>query len=163
MVNDYELIYLYKGSRCDMVLQQIINKYRPLIWKKIYQFYVQPKDQDDFYQEATITLLLAINTFDESRNKTFTRYFELILTRRFIALKNRAPKYVLVDKPELLESEYEETYDTLEEPATLSPLEKKVFDLYVNKGKVVSSIAVTLNMTEKSVKNTIYRIKVKIK
>ena len=59
--------------------------------KMIHLFNVEPKDQDDFYQEAIILLVDTVYTFNEQKNKTFTRYFELVLKRRFIRLKQQLP------------------------------------------------------------------------
>src|SRR5690606_40887599 len=79
MVNDFELIYLYKQNREETVLQEIIDKYRPLIYKNIYKFYVKQQDIEDFYQEGVLALLQTIEVFNEDVGKTFTKFYELIL------------------------------------------------------------------------------------
>lgn len=163
MKNDYELIYLYKETNNEEALIKLINKYKPLIWKNIYKFYVPLSDQSDFYQEALITLVHALNTFDPIYNKTFTRYFELILYRRFIALKKASPKYILAPKPELLFREEPPSLFIFFDLKSLSDFEKKVWDLYYNERKIIKSIAEILNTNEKSIKNAIYRIKCKLK
>jgi len=161
--NDYELIYLYKNTQDDDIFQIMIQKYSPLIWKNIHQMYIEPKDYDDFYQEGIILLHQAMLTFDDTKNKTFTRYFELILVRRFVYLKNKTKSLILYPKPELFESVYEENFDSIQEPENLAPLEKKIYDNYFLEKKIVTTIAAELKISEKSVKNAIYRIKKKMK
>ncbi|CDR31382.1 RNA polymerase factor sigma-70 [Acholeplasma oculi] len=163
--NDYELIYLYQTTKDEHILNIIIEKYRPLIWKNIYRFYVEPKDRDDFYQEACLLMLDALEVFDLSRNKTFTKYYELILFRRFIHLKDKSPKYILYDKAELIESSYTPSFDAidkLEEGFHLTAFEKDVFKLFFTDKMTQDNIAKTLDKDIKSIKNAIYRIKVKI-
>ena len=163
MKNDYELIYLYKETSSEEALIKLINKYKRLIWKNIYKFYVPISYHDDFYQEGLITLVNALNTFDSSYNKTFTRYFELILYRRFIALKKESPKYVLAPKPELFFKEEPPPFFIFFDLKSLSDFEKRVWDLYYNERKIIKSIAEILKTDEKSIKNAIYRIKCKLK
>lgn len=163
MINDYELIYLYKESMNEAIFERIIEKYRPLIWKNIYKFYVKPQDQEDFYQEAIILLYQALNRFDEEANKTFTRYFELILIRRFVQLKDKTAKYVLFPNSELIEGTYTPDFDILHEEIKLAPLEEKIYKMYFIDKMITKSIAEELQISEKSVKNAIYRIKCKLK
>src|SRR5690554_6557116 len=162
--NDFELIYLYRQNKSETVMALIIKKYTPLIWKNIYKFYIPIKDQDDFFQEALMTLYTCVMTFDELKNKTFTKYFELVLFRRFIALKDQSAKYVLIEKPELLKESYIPVYDHVDiEGLHLSKLEKDIYEMYFNDKLTIDSIAKTLNKDKKSIKNAIYRIKVKLK
>ena len=162
--NDFELIYLYRQNKSEAVMELIIKKYTPLIWKNIYKFYIPIKDQDDFFQEAVMTLYTCVMTFDEFRNKTFTKYFELVLFRRFITLKDQSAKYVLIEKPELIKDSYTPVYDDIYlGDIYLSPLEQKVYQMYFKERMTHASIAKSLNKSLKSIKNTIYRIKVKLK
>ncbi len=163
MINDYELIYLYKETQSEEALKKLIIKYKPLIMKNIYRFYIEPQDYDDFYQESIITLVDCLNRFDTSYNKTFTKYYELILYRRFIALKNKTPKYILAPKPELFFKEYEPNVDIEFNFEVLSSFEKEVWDLYYNELKTMDSIAEIMEVDLKSIKNAIYRIRCKLK
>lgn len=163
MLNDYELIYLYKEDRSDEVLERIIDKYRPLIWKYIYKFYVDSKDQEDFYQEALLALIVSIDSFDEKHNKTFTKFFELVLFRRFITLKDKAPKYVLFPKSEIIQDSYTPDFDRLEENVHLAPFEKEVCRLHYDERLTIETISKMLEKDKKSVRNAIHRIKVKLR
>ena len=162
--NDYELIYLYRTTKSEAIIDIIFQKYKPLIWKNIHKFYIPMKDQDDFFQEALMTLLECIQRFDETMNKTFTKYFELILYRKFISLKDKSAKYILTEKVELLQETYTPITDTIDTSNIyLSPLEDAIKRMYFDERLTMESIARNLNKDIKSIKNAIYRIKVKIK
>lgn len=162
--NDYELIYLYQTTKSEDVISIIFQKYKPLIWKNIHKFYIPTKDQDDFFQEALMSLLECVNTFDESKNKTFTKYFELVLFRKFITLKDKSSKYVLIEKPELIKESYTPIYNHVNiESLYLSELEQSIYTMYFEKRLTIDTIAKQLDKEKKSIKNAIYRIKVKIK
>jgi RNA polymerase sporulation-specific sigma factor len=162
--NDYELIYLYRTTKSEAIIDIIFQKYKPLIWKNIHKFYIPIKDQDDFFQEALMTLLECVQRFDESMNKTFTKYFELILYRKFISLKDKSAKYVLIEKVELFQESYTPVHQTVDiGNVYLSPLETEIKRMYFDERLTMESIAKSLNKEVKSIKNAIYRIKVKLK
>jgi len=162
--NDYELIYLYRSTKSESVISLIFQKYKPLIWKNIHKFYIPSKDQDDFFQEALMTLLDCVNKFDESKNKTFTKYFELVLYRKFITLKDKSAKYVLIEKPELIKESYVPSYTHIAvDDLHLSVLETTIYKMYFEDRLTIDSIATKLTKDKKSIKNTVYRIKVKLK
>jgi RNA polymerase sporulation-specific sigma factor len=60
-------------------------KYKHLISKKIGMFHLG-YDYDDMMQEGYMVLYRSITSFDMAEQKTFTRYFELNLKRRFITI-----------------------------------------------------------------------------
>ena len=105
--NDYELLYLiYEGD--EEALGTVFNKYDPLIKKKLYDFKIARGLYDDFYQEGLIILYLAVKTYNPFLNKTFTRYFELLLTRRIMTLlrnvKKENEKIVVIESDILRDS-----------------------------------------------------------
>ena len=162
--NDYELIYLYRTTKDEHIISVIYEKYKPLIWKNIYKFYIPSKDHDDFFQESLMVLFDCINNFDASKNKTFTRYFSLVLFHKFIQLKDKSSKYILIEKPELIKESYEPSYEpVLNEDIYLSPLERQIYQLYFKDKLIIDSIAKNIGKSKKSIKNTIYRIKTKLK
>lgn len=162
--NDYELIYLYRTTKSEEVISLIFQKYKPLIWRNIHKFYIPSKDQDDFFQESLMTLLDCVYSFDESRNKTFTKYFELVLYRKFITLKDKSSKYLLIEKPELIQESYTPVYNHINiDDLNFSELEKEIYNMYFELHLTIDSIAHKLGKEKKSIKNTIYRIKVKVK
>jgi len=141
----------------------MFGKYENMIWKNISLYNVGTRDKDDVFQDSLVLLNKAITIFNESKGKTFTRYFELILKREIIHKVNRMPKHILIDKPELLPG-----YSIIEEEIDFdfnlkTKLEKDVFNLYFIEKRKISFVASSLEMEEKQVYNCIYRIKKKIK
>ncbi|MBM7452891.1 RNA polymerase sporulation-specific sigma factor [Acholeplasma morum] len=166
--NDYELIYLVRDQQDMMALEIMFEKYDKFIHKKISQFYVFDSEREDFHQEGLIMLHKAILTFKESFNKTFFKYFETILERKFINLTNKRKKYynqidTLIDEarraPLFIEEEPKEYFRPL---CFKSPLEEEIYRSYYLNQESISSIANRTNLASKQVYNAIYRIKKKL-
>ena len=85
--NDYEIINLIKEGNQD-ALALMFDKYKNLISKKICKFNLV-YDYDDAYQEALMILYKSIVKFDDHQLKSFTRFFELNLDRRFITIVSK--------------------------------------------------------------------------
>ncbi len=104
----------------------------------------------------------ALQTFDESKNKSFTRYFELILKRQLYRMKKNIPNYYLYDNTDFCKgASYIE-----EEPIEIefsSELELIVHDLYFLKRRSVSEIMRQTGYTKKQIYNTVFRVKEKYK
>jgi RNA polymerase sporulation-specific sigma factor len=160
-MNDYELIYLVQNHQDGIALEFLFEKYQLLIWKYIHQYDVPYYEQDDFFQEGLLMLHKAIMTFDESKNKTFTRYFELILKRRFWALLKKLPKYVIKEIPEIPGG-----YILEEEPIIIpdlkSKLELDIFEMHFLNGESIKNISKKTGYKPKQIYNAIYRIKEKL-
>lgn len=165
LINDYELIYLFQMHQDDIALECLIGKYERMIWKYIHLFNVSLNDQSDYYQEGIMLLHKAVAYFDENKNKTFTRYFELILKRRFFRLKNKEPKYVLQEEKEFFERlEYEEEIEF--KPLNLilkNEIEKSVYQLHIIEGHDIKKVSLKTGYTHKQIYNAVYRIKEKYK
>jgi len=157
--NDYELIYMFRSETCEYALNILMTKYQPLIYKVIYLYGTKSQDIDDFFQEGRIILYKSLVTFDEKYNKTFTRYFELLLKRRIIHLKKQIPKYELKEDMSHYSSNKHEEINT----NILNKFEKLVFEKYFVYNQNISFIAKETNKTSKQIYNTIYRIKNKYK
>lgn len=84
-INDYELLYLI-GEQNEKARDLMYQKYSFLIRKTISVMNVPPFYQDEFFQEGLMLLMNVITTFDNSYNKTFCRFFELCLKRKFYRL-----------------------------------------------------------------------------
>lgn len=82
--NDYEILFLIKEGN-EEALELMLEKYKPLIYKKISKFNLI-HEADDMMQEGLMTLHKSIHKFEEKHKKTFTRFFELNLERRFISI-----------------------------------------------------------------------------
>jgi RNA polymerase sporulation-specific sigma factor len=162
VMNDYELIYLIQSNHDHIALDFLYHKYEKFIWKNVHLLNIDEKEFDDFFQEGNLMFLKAVKTFNEEKNKSFTRYFELILKRQFYYLVGRLPKYELNEelclylganpvKEELLDIDFK------------SELEAQVYDLHFVNNKQIKEIASLLETDSKSIYNAIYRIKEKYK
>lgn len=161
-MNDYELIYLFQTYQDDQAFEFLVLKYRRFIWKIIHTLYLQDKETDDFYQESILMLYKAAQTFREQYQKSFTKYFELILRRQLYYLKKKIPNVLLseesffkdIQSPRVIEEEH----ITLEHP-----MEQKILEMYFEKRFSVKKISHEENLSSKQVYNLIYRVKKKIK
>jgi len=103
----------------------------------------------------------AVITFNEDKNKTFTRYFELILKRRFWALLKRLPKYEIKEIPEI-QGGYMISEGEMEYPDLKSKLELDVYEMYYLNQEGIKLISQKTGYTAKQIYNAIYRIKDKL-
>lgn len=162
-MNDYELVYLIRFEKCHIALDFLYEKYYRFIWKQIHLLNINLHEQNDFHQEGVLMLYKAVTTFNEDKNKTFMRYFELILKRHFYYLIKRLPKYVLKDDSVFEHGAYfiDETADCF--LMMCSNVEQEVYQAYFVEERAISAIASDMNLSKKQVYNTIYRIKEKYK
>jgi RNA polymerase sporulation-specific sigma factor len=162
VMNDYELIHLIRDERDVHATEYMLHKYKRLIWKHIHRIGVPEKDMDDYFQEGQMMLIKAVKTFDESHNKTFTRYFELIMTRHFYHLRRASWNVVLHDDVSFVEGSV-----TIEEEMPefefSSALEERVYKDYILGTRTVKDLTLDMGVDRKTVYNTIYRVKEKIK
>jgi RNA polymerase sporulation-specific sigma factor len=162
-MNDYEIIYLIKHQRDEDALAFMLKKYEKFIWKNIHAMYVTEDEKHDFFQESLILLNKAIQTFDESYNKTFTRYFELILKRRLFALKKESQMYVVRESSFFYQLESPETKKEPDQPIFKNHQQQMVYFYYFESHRAIEYISNTLNLSKKQVYNIIYQIKKIIK
>ncbi len=162
VMNDYELIYLIQSNLDDNALNFMYQKYYRFIWKLIHLLDIEKKEQEDFYQEGILMLHKAIKTFNEKYNKSFTRYFELILKRHFYQLKQSLPKYYLYDHTDFVKDVVyiEESFDPID---LHSQLERLVYEKYFILQQSVTKIQEDSKYSPKQIYNAIYRIKDKYK
>lgn len=166
-INDNELLYLIQEDN-EEALELMFQKYEPLIRGKIKKFQIDEIFLEDYFQEGRIMLLKAIKLYDTSSQKTFNKYFDLILTNRFITLlrKNKKHSSVTYVLEEEIEDQYQRSIEALEDVdfsnLKLSNLEKEIYKLRFLRNHKVSYICQTLNINEKTVYNTIQRIKIKL-
>jgi RNA polymerase sporulation-specific sigma factor len=169
-MNDYELLYLI-GERNEDALALMIEKYQPMIVSKCFHFKIRSSERDDFIQEGNLMLLHAIKIFDPSFQKSFTRFFELILTRKFMNLMTPLRKQLIYFSEDLFESmRVEETLTWHLNDAhvsiakeTLTPFEFQIFIEHYQQAISIAQIASTQDVSVKKVYNTLYQIKNKLK
>lgn len=166
--NDYELIYMVQDQQDMVALDILFTKYDKFIHKKISQFYIFDSEREDFYQEGLISLHKAVMTFKDTYNKTFMRYFETILERKFINLNQKRKRYHQEMDQMVLEAQYmpicieEEPIQMYHKQAFKSALEEAIYDAYFKENLKIPSIARTYQLDPKQVYNAIYRIKKKL-
>ena len=131
-------------------------------------FKIKPSYRDDFMQEGLFVLTKAIRNYDIYSNKSFNKFFDLLLQRRFSNILRDEKKYfynVIVKENESFIFENNSfVYNDCSEYYTigLSDFEKEVLRLR-NKKLRPNEIAKKLNCDTKSIYNCICRIKIKIK
>ncbi|MBU1094508.1 MAG: sigma-70 family RNA polymerase sigma factor [Firmicutes bacterium] len=143
-------------------MEFMFKKYHKFIWKHVHLLNVDDKELDDLHQEGVLMLHKALKTFDDSKNKSFTRYFEMILRRQLYRVKNNIPNYHLYEHTDFCKGA---TYIE-EEPDVISfssVLEQEIHLLYFLQSRSVSEILRLTGYSKKQIYNTIFRIKEKYK
>lgn len=188
MNNDYELIYLAQENNEDArnILHQ---KYRSFINKEVDKIYQKYKfittDIDDLKLECKITLDKAINNYNQDREAKFSSYIRLCvetklkdIIRMNLTKKRKIESSIISLDEEIkgtkrldflynsynpIEDNYFDISEFIKKTNTyLSNNEKEVLILLI-KGKTQEEIAILLNSKVKNIRNTIYRIKTKLK
>ncbi len=169
--NDFEIIdYVKQGN--EEALSLMVEKYRYLIAKKISKFNLVD-EFDDYFQEGLLILYKSILYFDESKRKTFTRFFEMNYERHLIsALRKRKhqrqfqiEKYPLLCEETVLETpkSYVTEAEIRDVLTRLSPFEKTIYQQRFIENQTIRAIAKNHGIDEKKVYNAIERIRKKIK
>ncbi len=169
--NDYEIIDLIREGN-DGALELMFEKYSKLISKNIYKYNLY-REYDDMHQEGLMILYKSINTFDASFSKSFTRYFEQNLERKFITiLSKKIRRYEIFKKNEsfIYESNHNtnqksEYYDLLKKEIAkvLTNTENLVYTLRELKNYSITYISKNYDLNEKVIYNSLHRAKMKIK
>ncbi|MBQ4869207.1 RNA polymerase sporulation sigma factor SigH [Priestia megaterium] len=173
----------------EEALNFLIKKYRGNIQAKASTYFLRGADKEDLVQEGMIGLYKAIRNFKGNKMSSFKTFAELCIKRQiFTAVKavtrqkheplnayvslykplsNQESAYMLLDmiaeknttNPELLlinQEEFEEKKQKIAE--LLSKLEQRVWALFINEYSYIE-ISKVLSIPEKSIDNTIQRIK----
>ncbi|KRF54180.1 RNA polymerase sporulation sigma factor SigH [Priestia megaterium] len=173
----------------EEALNFLIKKYRGNIQAKASTYFLRGADKEDLVQEGMIGLYKAIRNFKGNKMSSFKTFAELCIKRQiFTAVKaatrqkheplnayvslykplsNQESAYMLLDmiaeknttNPELLLINHEEFEEKKQKIAELlSKLEQRVWALFINEYSYIE-ISKVLSMSEKSIDNTIQRIK----
>lgn len=171
--NDYELLYLARENS-EEAIDIIFDKYNNFIIKKAYGF-KNILNFDDLCQEGKMVLSKAIQNFDEVYNKTFTRYFEMLVNHRFIDLARirQREKRFLEFNDEIVNNYQMNFYNKIDQLVLketveinyqkLSTFEKKVFIYKYFKNMKVLEISNKLQTNPINISNAIQRIKRKLR
>ncbi len=166
--NDYELLYLISESEPE-ALDILYKKYMNLIGKRIKSFRIQERYKEDFMQEGLMVLDVAIQHFDPHFTKSFNKYFDLILQRKFMQLLMKEKNYIYSVDLALDEGTVQDVNHFVYEPIvhehisiSCSTFEDEVYQLYLKHYRP-REIAIQLHCNIKRVYNCLFRIKEKIK
>lgn len=183
--SDEELVKMYQDGD-QAVLNFICEKYKPLVLKNSKKYFLVGGENEDLIQEGMIGLFSAIGDYDITSEVTFFHFAQMCIDRQMIKAieasnrKKHSPlnAYVslydeegeeleepayLADDPAELVIEAQENLDLIDRlKQALSPMEKQVFDLYMQDFDY-KEIAAKLGKPEKSIDNTLTRIKAKAK
>lgn len=158
----------------------LLARYDRLLRSQAARFGRDPHEVEDAYQDACIAFHRAACTFREGKNVTFGLYAKICITHALITKYRRAPGGVFArggKKIDLVPYEedrfFAEFSDRMVERenflellgrirAELSPYERQVFDLYAE-GVSVPDMSRTLGRDEKSVRNAVSRLLVKLR
>jgi len=184
-LTDEELIKKYRDGD-QAILNFICEKYKPLVLKISKKYFLVGGENEDLIQEGMIGLFSAIGDYNISSDVTFFHFAQMCIDRQMIKAieasnrKKHSPLNAYVslydedgaereepafttDDPAELVIEAEENLDLIDRlKKALSPMEKQVFELYMQDYDY-REIAAKLGKTEKSVDNTLTRIKSKAK
>jgi len=169
--NDYEIISLIREGNNE-ALELMFDKYSRLISKKIYKYNLY-KEYDDMFQEGLMILHKSIKTFDDSFSKSFTRYFELNIDRKYITiLTKRNRRRDIFKKNELFIYETNNNlnqssvyYDLLKKEIAkiLTNIEHLVYTLRELNNYSITYIKEKHDISDKEIYNALHRAKVKIR
>lgn len=184
-LSDIKLCDLVKKGN-NLAFNEIVNRYSSLIKIKSSQYFNDQLDNDDFFQEGTLSLLNAAKSYNPTSKTSFKTYASICIDRRFISLikagtqKKRMPQknvvsihYIGDELPAYLSEDTLDPIDLIVEKELLSskkeqiknilsPLEYNVLSLHIL-GYEYKKISKALNISLKSVDNALQRIKSKLK
>ncbi len=173
----------------ESALEYIIYKYKTKVKEISRSYFLIGGDIDDLIQEGMIGLYKAIREYDEQKNDNFSAFASMCIRRQLytairryqsgrhkilnssVSLENKTlEQFSLIETISDKHVDPEEIYIYNEEIENkkkkaidlMSDLERKVFELYIE-GYSYHDIALMIHKTEKSVNNTVQRIRKKIK
>jgi len=159
-------------------LQVLIDRYMPLIISTAKSFEDSDFEVEDLIAEGIVTVFSAVKAYDENKSK-FSTFLSVCLKRGMISeikassAQKRIPESMItsIDDIEVKGGENpedvyidKESYASFKENIVsgLSPLEYKVLEAFLE-GDTYADISEKLNISLKSVDNSLKRIRNKIK
>lgn len=164
--NDYELLYMASEGSTEAI-DIILSKYRYLILRLIKDYNVDKDKKEDFIQEGLLMVNKAIKTYKTDSKMSFTKYVEMLVSRRFIDMARKKQNETLVSL-----EDFEYVYASTVEPMVLnestfydyeglSKFEEKVYVLRFVEKKNYKEISTILNASMKQIYSAVDRIKKK--
>lgn len=179
MLEDDEILKRY-GAEDKEVLEFLVHRYSPLIWKQARQY--PGFEWEDLYQEGAMALIRAIQKFEPSLGAVFYSYAQIAIRNGILYavrhhLKNHsgaiptAPENFNQSKfsyvPVMdVDSEGESGRDVIREAFAkeefLTAIEKECLKLYLA-GYNYNQIASKVGITRKKVDNSLFNCRQKLK
>lgn len=189
-LSDNEIIKLIRDDNDD-AMEYMLKKYSGVVKKEIRTVYLIGAEMDDLAQEGMIGLFKAIRDYDQEKGASFHTFATLCVRRQIntaisasnrkkhtplnnsipIYYENDDEEYNMLNDFEARNAEFnpenliliKEQHDMMLEEIknALSKMEKMVFDMYLE-GLSYADIAKSLGKTEKSVNNSLQRIRSKL-
>lgn len=192
MITDAEILSKIKSGD-QLAELDLISKYKDLVVKISRCYFIAGGDLEDIIQEGMIGLYKAIKNYNPSKEASFKTFAVLCIKHQIqsaikssTANKNKPlasavsfqdfaedsngngfeflPVELIFDESPEDEAINREEYVSLKKKIKdiLSPLEYKVLNYYI-KGYTYKEISTTLGVSEKSIDNSLSRIKTKLK
>lgn len=169
--NDYEILCQIKEGNQE-ALELMFGKYKALISKIIYRYNLY-YDFDDMFQEGQMILYKSIMQYDEAYNKTFTRFFEQNLERKYITIIGKRVRRKEIFNKNILYI-YETNNDLRKNSPYFEMLRKEIAKILTNTENLVYNLRELQNFSisyikensglgEKEIYNSLHRAKMKIK
>ena len=177
-----ELLGRFQGGE-EGVFSELCERYAPMLTSRVhYYFGTAYKDADldfeEMVQDARLALYRAAGRYAVSNGKVTFGYYARACVNNALSSycrdhKKKAPIESIDEIDEMIFAENGGPIDTLIEQeklaelylkisTVLSPLERRVFDMYIE-GDTTESIAKKLGKGEKSVSNALYRMLSKLR
>ena len=124
------------------------------------------------YQESLMVLFKSLEKFEDKYSKTFTKYFELNLDRKFITIvSKRVRRNEIFKKNETYI--YENNHSTIQQSEYFELIKKEIAKILTNRENLVYTLRELNNfsvqfitdnyeLSEKTIYNSVYRAKKKI-
>jgi RNA polymerase sporulation-specific sigma factor len=169
--NDYEIIGQIREGNQE-ALELMFGKYKALISKIIYKYNLY-YDYDDMFQEGQMVLYKSIMHFQDRYDKTFTRFFEQNLERKYITIISKRIRRKEIFSTNILYI-YETNNNLQQNSAYFEILRKEIAKILTNTENLVYTLRELQNFSisyikenyglgEKEIYNSLHRAKVKIK
>lgn len=190
-LTDEELLERYAQGELE-VADFLMDKYKYLVRNQVANLFLPGADHEDLLQEGMIGLFKAVRDYNGKKNASFQTFARLCISRQVLTaieasnrnkhaplnsytslsapndgqegqLYERLLEVTAIESPEktVIDKENMEGLEKMLEKE-LSPLEKKVFDLYFI-GMSTREIAGILGRTEKATDNALQRLKGKLR
>lgn len=172
--SDEELAKMTRAGNQD-ALSTLVNRYSSLAHDLSFGFSVNCSHNEDYSQEALLSLVNAAYTYDENKNALFKTYATACMKNRLIDIYRRDSKRTDISSLEAnldlpSQSQLQDDYETKEQldkvveniSVCLSDDERKVILLTLY-GLSVAQIAERTGKTAKSVSNALFRARKKLK